>query len=175
MRPAPVGQTLQRGKENKDVITFSEKSVPGIREVRPLIVNATNRKALRKLYKSVTADALTGKRIQLYIDHKVRDPQDGSLTDGIRIRDRIPAAAQPAARCDECGAEIRPLGRMNSAEVAAYTRSKYGRALCEACAVKAKEAAKAAEASEAAQAAQDAAEAAETTETANNTEVSENV
>ena len=34
--------TLQRGKENKDVITFKEQSVPGIKNVRPLIVNATS-------------------------------------------------------------------------------------------------------------------------------------
>ena len=40
--------TLQRGKEKKDVLTFVEESVPGIRQVRPLIVNSTNRKTLRK-------------------------------------------------------------------------------------------------------------------------------
>ena len=34
--------TLQRGKEQKDVIVFREETVPGIKIVRPLIVNATN-------------------------------------------------------------------------------------------------------------------------------------
>ena len=52
--------TLQRGKENKDVITFVEEHVPGIKNVRPLVCNATNRKTLKKLYKAVTADAPTG-------------------------------------------------------------------------------------------------------------------
>ena len=35
--------TLQRGPEVKNVLTFVEESVPGISEVRPLIVNSTNR------------------------------------------------------------------------------------------------------------------------------------
>ena len=78
--------TLQRGKENKDVLSFKEERVPGIMQVRPLIINSTNRKTLRKLFGDAKADTLVGKQIQLYIDHKVRDPQDGGLTDGIRIR-----------------------------------------------------------------------------------------
>ena len=35
--------TLQRGKEKKDVLTFEEERVPGILQVRPLIVNPTAR------------------------------------------------------------------------------------------------------------------------------------
>ena len=42
--------TLQRGKENKDVLSFKEERVPGIMQVRPLIINSTNRKTLRKLF-----------------------------------------------------------------------------------------------------------------------------
>jgi len=38
--------TLQRGKENKDVLSFREERVPGIMQVRPLIINSTNRNAL---------------------------------------------------------------------------------------------------------------------------------
>ena len=41
--------TLQRGKEKKGVLAFSEERVPGIMQVRPVIVNSTNRKTLRKL------------------------------------------------------------------------------------------------------------------------------
>ena len=86
--------TLQRGKENKDVLTFAEERVPGIMQVRPMIVNSTNRKVLRKLYGDAKASTLTGKQIQLYIDHKVRDPQDGGFTDGIRIRSFKPRVQQ---------------------------------------------------------------------------------
>lgn len=78
--------TLQRGKENKDVLSFTEERVPGIMQVRPLIVNSTNRKTLRKLFGDAKASTLVGKQIQLFVDHNVRDPQDGGMTDGIRIR-----------------------------------------------------------------------------------------
>ena len=83
--------TLQRGKENKDVLSFAEERVPGIYQVRPLIVNSTNRKTLRKLFGDAKASTLVGKQIQLYVDHNVRDPQDGGMTDGIRIRPYSPA------------------------------------------------------------------------------------
>ena len=54
--------TLARGKERHDVIAFVEEKIPGmINQVRPLVVNATNRKTLRKIYKAVTAETLVGK------------------------------------------------------------------------------------------------------------------
>lgn len=141
--------TLQRGKEDKDVLAFQEESVPGIRQVRPLIVNSTNRKTLRKLFGDAKASTLTGQRIQLYVDHKVRDPQDGGLTDGIRIRPHKPRAQnpEPIPPCTDCGGEIRPAFGKTAAQLAAYTVKKYSVPLCAECAQKRKEAAqKAAEA-----------------------------
>lgn len=87
--------TLQRGKENKDVLSFKEERVPGVLQVRPLIVNSTNRKTLRKLFGDAKASTLVGKQIQLFVDHNVRDPQDGGMTDGIRIR---PYKPRPRSR-----------------------------------------------------------------------------
>ena len=137
--------TLQRGKEKKDVLTFEEERVPGILQVRPLIVNSTNRKALRKLYGDAKAATLVGKRIQLYIDHKVRDPQDGGYTDGIRIRPHVPRMAPPPVPpCTDCGQEIKPAEGKNAVWLAAYTKKHYGAPLCAACAQKRKEAAQAA-------------------------------
>ena len=91
--------TLQRGKENKDVLSFKEERVPGILQVRPLIVNSTNRKTLRKLFGDAKASTLVGKQIQLYVDHNVRDPQDGGMTDGIRIRPYKPRVQKQEPRC----------------------------------------------------------------------------
>lgn len=129
--------TLQRGKENKDVITFREEKVPGINNVRPLVVNATNRKTLKKLYKAVTADALVGKKIQLYIDHNVRDPQTGELTDGIRIRPRIPAEkkAEPII-CESCGKPIKAIGQFSAEQIVAINQKRYGKKLCGECSKK---------------------------------------
>ena len=104
--------TLQRGKENKDVLSFSEERVHGIMQVRPLIVNSTNRKTLRKLFGDAKASTLVGKQIQLYVDHNVRDPQDGGLTDGIRIRPYKPRIQKqdPVPHCTDCKKEITPAG-----------------------------------------------------------------
>lgn len=128
--------TLARGKERHDVIAFVEESVPGsINQVRPLVVNSTNRKMLRKLYKGVSADSLVGKRIQLYLDPNVRDPSTGDKVDGIRIRSRIPAAkkTEPII-CDDCGKPIAPVGRFSVEEIAAMSAQKYnGAKLCVPC------------------------------------------
>lgn len=128
--------TLQRGKENKDVLSFAEERVPGILQVRPLIINSTNRKTLRKLYGDAKASTLVGKQIQLYIDHKVRDPQDGGYTDGIRIRPYKPRPPrqEPVPPCSDCGGEITPAGNITTAaDMADYTRQHYGVPLCPGC------------------------------------------
>lgn len=126
--------TLQRGKENKDVIVFAEETVPGIKNVRPLIVNATNRKTLRKIYKSVTAEALQGKKIQLYIDHNVRDPSSGDKIDGIRIKPRIPSPprTEPIV-CESCGKRVEGVGTYSAEDVARLNQKRYGKTLCAAC------------------------------------------
>lgn len=142
--------TLQRGKENKDVLTFAEERVQGIMQVRPMIVNSTNRKVLRKLFGDAKASTLTGKQIQLYIDHKVRDPQDGGYTDGIRIRPFKPRIQQrpPVPPCTDCKKPIQPAMGKPADWLAAYTTKNYGVPLCAECAQRRKEAAAAAEAEE---------------------------
>ena len=142
--------TLSRGKEVKNVLTFVEENVPGIAEVRPLIVNSTNRQTLKKLYGQVTANALEGKKIQLYIEHGVRNPSNGELTDGIRIRDKKPSAAtaKPAVtpKCADCGKEIVGVTGFTAEQIVAASKKKYGRSLCVECGQKAKAAMEAAEA-----------------------------
>lgn len=136
--------TLSRGKEVKNVLTFVEETVPGISEVRPLIVNSGNRQVLKKLYGQVTANALEGKKIQLWIEHGVRNPAKNELTDGIRIKDKKPAttATKPAQtavlKCADCGNEITGAGNFTVAQIADASKKKYGRQLCVECGQKAK-------------------------------------
>lgn len=136
--------TLSRGKEVKNVLTFVEESVPGINEVRPLIVNSGNRQVLKKLYGQVTANALEGKKIQLWIEHGVRNPAKNELTDGIRIKDKKPTGSAtktaPAAtlKCADCGKEITGAGNFTADQIAAGSMKKYGRQLCVECGQKAK-------------------------------------
>jgi hypothetical protein len=134
--------TLSRGKEVKNVLTFMEESVPGmIPEVRPMIVNSTNRQTLKKLYGQVTASALEGKKIQLYIEHNVRNPSNGEMTDGIRIRDRKPSAggaAKAAPKCSSCGKEITGMSGFTAEQIASGSKLKYGKCLCVECGQKVK-------------------------------------
>lgn len=134
--------TLQRGKEQKDVITFKEDRVNGIRNVRPLIVNATNRKVLRKIYKAVDAQTLEGKLVQLYIDHNVRDPSTGEKTDGIRIKPKIPMPprTEPIV-CAECGKPIMGVASYTAEEIAAINAKRFGAPICAECSKKRREAA----------------------------------
>ena len=132
--------TLQRGPETKNVLTFVEETVPGIGEVRPLIVNSTNRQTLKKLFGQVTANALEGKKIQLFIEHGVRNPSKNELTDGIRIRDKAPSAgkAYKAPKCDACKKEITGMGNFTPEQIAVASKQKYGKCLCIECGQKAK-------------------------------------
>lgn len=135
--------TLQRGKEQKDVIAFHEERVKGINNVRPLIVNATNRKTLRKLFKAVDAETLEGKRIQLYLDHNVRDPSTGDKVDGIRIKPRVPSAPRNEPLiCADCGQPVESVGGYSAEDVAKINERRYGRILCAACSKKLSEAQK---------------------------------
>lgn len=138
--------TLQRGKEFKDVIVFEEESVPGLNKVRPLVVNATNRKTMRKLFGAATAEALVGKRIQLYLEHNVRDPSTGDKVDGIRIRSRAPSAPRTTPLvCAECGEAIKGVGNYSAEDVARMNKARYGKEICAACSKKRATAAQAAE------------------------------
>ena len=132
--------TLARGKERHDVIAFVEETVPGsINRVRPLVVNATNRKTLRKLYKSVTAETLVGKKVQLYLQSGVRDPSTGDKVDGIRIRDKAPVGGKyTPPKCADCGKDIAGMSSFTPEQIAANTKQKYGRCLCAECGKKAK-------------------------------------
>lgn len=134
--------TLARGKEKHDVITFEEETVPGsIKQVRPLVVNATNRKMLRKLFKATTADTLVGKKIKLYIDPNVRNPSTGEKEGGIRIRDYIPKDTKVAAKvykCESCGKEITGVGTYSAEDVAKMNKNRYGKELCADCSKKLK-------------------------------------
>lgn len=138
--------TLDAGrKEDHDVIFFAENSGNGLPVVRPLICNSTNRKTLYSLYGDLSASALEGKRIRLYIDPRVR-AVGGGTTSGIRIRKMIPEApAQqmpsqpipgnpaPSAICSQCGRPVTAVSNGSYEEVLQYGLRCWGRELCAEC------------------------------------------
>lgn len=121
-------------KERKCVMYFAEK------DVRPMVVNLTNRKMLAKLYHTTDSTKLRGKLVKIGTD-KVK--AFGDIHDALRIRPVVPTApkqsapAKDAPKCAECGKPIAAAGGMNPEQVAQYTAKKYGKALCGECATKA--------------------------------------
>lgn len=147
IREVGYGECVLDGgrKEEHDVIFFAESSVHGLPQVRPMLVNSTNRKTLMSIYGDLSADVLMGKRIRLYVDPHVR-AVGGGYTSGIRIRKLVPeapGAAQPVQPvrsnpvppviCSDCGAPITAAGDVPAEQVLANGRQWFGLDLCAEC------------------------------------------
>ena len=112
-------------KEDCTVAHFSEH------ELKPLILNVTNCKAISKLYKTPYIEDWAGKRIAMRVQPV---KAFGEVVDAVRIKPEIPKAAPKDPVCEECAQILRPFGKMNAAQLAAYTKQKYGKVLCADCA-----------------------------------------
>lgn len=119
-------------KEKKCILYFAEK------DRKPMVLNLTNRKTLAKLYHTVNSEKLKGKRITIGTD-KVK--AFGGIHDALRIRQVVPAQASTAKaveiKCEECGQIVTAAYNMTPDKLAAYTKQKFGKAICAACAEKA--------------------------------------
>lgn len=99
---------------------------------KPMVLNLTNRKALSKLYKTTETTKLLGKRITITVKQV---KAFGAIHDALRIKPEIPSAkAEPLEVCENCGGNIMPTAKMSSKQVAEYSRSKFGAAICASCA-----------------------------------------
>lgn len=125
-----VVQPKTNQKKKKVCLIFKETD-------KKMVLNATNRDVIAKLVKTWDYTQWPGTQIQLYKDPKVRFGTEE--VGGLRVRKFLPQAAE-AAYCDECRQEIKAANGMTPAQIAAYTKKKYGKALCPECAKKAKEA-----------------------------------
>ena len=119
-------------KEDCTVAHFRE---PGL---KPLILNATNCKAITRLYKTPYIEEWVGKSVVMRVQQV---KAFGEIVDAVRIKPEIPTGKsrdQPVL-CADCKKPIVPASGMSPNKLAEYTKNKYGRALCAACAKKAAE------------------------------------
>lgn len=123
------------GKSQKAVLHFME-------QVKPMILNVTNSKAIQKVVGSPFFEDWPGNVIQLYIDPNVR--AFGETVAAVRVRPRKPVIKQ-AVKCADCGGDIISAAGKGADYIAQGTKKTYGVALCWACACKRKEAAQAGE------------------------------
>ena len=119
-------------KEKKCILYFAEK------DRKPMVLNLTNRKMLAKLYHTVNSEKLKGKHVTIGTD-KVK--AFGGVHDALRIRPVVPAQASTAQaveiKCEECGKAVTAAYNMSPDKLVQYTKQKYGKAICAACAEKA--------------------------------------
>ena len=102
---------------------------------KPMILNNINCKTISKLLKTPYIEQWAGHKIQIYFDASVKFGSE--VTGGLRIRKELPKESEIA--CEECGQFITPAFNMNAEALAAYTKKKYGKALCAECAKAKKE------------------------------------
>jgi hypothetical protein len=135
---ATIGQEIIKGVGGKEelcpVMRFSE-------DVKPMIVNSTNFKTLRKLFQSPYVEDWYGKQIALYADRNVRF--GGEIVEGLRIRSSQPTVQE--LECANCGKIIADSGKYKAASIIKSSMAKHGVALCMDCYTAKKEAADAAD------------------------------
>lgn len=107
------------------------------RDIKPMIVNATNAKMMEKLFKTPIIEEWAGRKIQIGVESV---KAFGDVVDALRIRKFLPKVSGPV-KCADCGAEVSAAGEMAAEQVVAYARKRFGADLCAAC-MKTRDAAK---------------------------------
>lgn len=118
----------ERGSEKKLTLHFVE-------DYKPMILNATNSKAISEAVGSTKVEDWSGKRVAIYT---TKVTAFGGTTDALRIRNYPPRETK--AFCDNCGCEIEAHGSYSVNKIVTMSKAKYGQALCWDCASARKEA-----------------------------------
>lgn len=127
--------TGENNKKEECMIAYFKENV------KPMVLNRTNAKAIEKLYNSPYIEQWVGRKIQIY-SAKVK--AFGDTVDALRVRPFVPEQANISTKCADCDKDIQSFdtgkGVMTPEKMAQYTYQKYGKQLCAECAQKTKEA-----------------------------------
>lgn len=124
-----VFNPARQKEESKTVLFFREK------DIKPMILNNTNCKAISKVAGSPYMEQWSGVKIQIHTEVvKVR----GETTDGLRV---IPERVkdEPPIPCEVCGNPIKAAYSMTAKQFAELSKQRTGKRMCAECANKAKE------------------------------------
>ena len=116
------------GKKEECIVCYWQE------EQKPMILNVTNCKMIAKLLKTPYIEKWAGHRIQIGAELV---SAFGEKVEALRVRKNLPEELNIA--CEECGQFIQPAFNMSAAQLAAYTKKKYGKQLCADCAKEKKE------------------------------------
>ena len=122
-----------RGESSKEsVCAWKEKGW------MPMILNVTNKKTLVRLLKTKDTAKMIGKRVTITTEHGRWFGKEG---DALRIKPILPPQTEPKKaveiKCEQCGQPITAAYNMDAAKLSEYTKAKFGRKICAACAEKA--------------------------------------
>lgn len=130
-----------RDFRDEEVVNNGQKEVCTVcyfnENIKPMIMNLTNKKTIAKLYRTKSASHLKGKYITIGFE-KVK--AFGKIHDALRVKKVVPrvtATKEPDILCEQCKKPISAVKGMSEAQMAEYTKKKYGKALCRECATKA--------------------------------------
>ena len=98
---------------------------------KPMILNVTNCKTISKLLKTPYIEQWAGHRIQIGAEMV---SAFGEKVEALRVRKFLPK--DDKIKCEGCGKDIKPAYGMSAAELAKYTKDKYGKTICAECATK---------------------------------------
>lgn len=110
-------------RETCTIVHFAE-------QIKPLILNTTNAKAISKVAKSEYIEDWVGHKIQLYVD-RVR--AFGEVVDAVRVRPTKPKPVQEIPPCEHCGQALTPAFGKDLAGLMEYSRANTGKILCANC------------------------------------------
>ena len=126
-------QEVKNDKGTKVKLTLHFKE-----NVRPMVCNVTNGKAIALAHGSNNVEDWAGKKIAIYVAHDV--PAFGGTTDALRVRKYAPKTEELI--CEECGEIISDVtidGKLLKAKVIANrAKTNYGKMMCFDCATAAK-------------------------------------
>lgn len=129
-----VGRERVIGADGKSeectVVHFAENE-------KPMILNATNGKAIQKVAGTGYIENWAGVRIVLHVE-KVK--AFGDVVDAVRVmKKKPPEKQQPAPTvCADCGQAIGGYGKQSAQEFAQYTARVFGAPVCFDCGQKRK-------------------------------------
>lgn len=126
---AIVEEVVGQGGKKEDcfVLHFAE-------DIKPMILNKTNSKAISKVAGSPYVEDWAGTRIQIYFDPSIKFGRE--TVGGLRVRETAPK--EETYKCKSCGTTIKDFNGTKARIIAEHTRKIYGKPLCSDCATKAK-------------------------------------
>lgn len=119
----------ERGTERKLTIHFVE-------DYKPMILNATNSKAISEACGSTKVETWAGQRIAIYTQ---KVSAFGGTTDALRIRPYKPKETE--VFCEDCGQLIKPHDGYSVNKIVKRSQALFDKSYCWECSIKHKEAA----------------------------------